>query len=427
MAQFNYYLKNQKQEKETLVSLRITHGGKSVFLSTGLKVLPKNWCSDKNHPFYRKVIPSTPNADEINSQLITLKQLAKKAEATFGNISYSASELKNILLGFLEPKQDIKTETASFFKFWDDYVFYTSQKINPKTNNPITKHTLKCLRQTKSILQRFERKTHYKIDFTTINMDFYKRFTKYCYEVEMFRTNTFGKHIRNIKGVINYADIKNINTSKDFRLTDFRSPRENTTSIFLTEGEISEIVNLDLTNYPGLSKTRDFFIIGCYTGLRWEDFSNLSKADFSEKNKIKITQSKTKNPVIIPILPAVRPIMEKYLENGVYHFPIPISNQKFNYQLKEIGKKVECLHIPVVYTSSRGGKELSIKYEKWERVCTHTCRRSFATNMYLRGIDVFLIMKITGHKTEKQFYQYIKIDATESADKFLEQFNLSSK
>ena len=56
---------------------------------------------------------------------------------------------------------------------------------------------------------------------------------------------------------------------------------------------------------------------------------------------------------------------------------------------------------------------------------SHTCRRSFATNMYLRGIDVFLIMKMTGHKTEKQFYEYIKIDAKESADKFLDQFNQS--
>lgn len=427
MARFNYYLKNQKQEKETLVSLRITHAGKSVFLSTGLKVLPKSWGSDKNKPFFQNVLPKFRHSQEINSQLLALKQLAEKAEASFGNTSFSVYELKNQILGFLEKKQEPKIETTTFFNFWDDYVFYTSQKINPKTNSLVTKHTILSLRQTKKILMRFEKKTHYKIDFSTINMDFYRRFTKYCDEVEMYRTNTFGKHVRNLKSVINYAETKNIQINKELRLTDFRCPKEITTSIFLTEQEISELIKLDLTNYPGLSKTRDFFVIGCYTGLRWEDFSNLSKGDFSETNKIKITPSKTKNPVIIPVLPIIKPLMDKYLENGTYNFPKPISNQKFNSQLKDIAKKVDCLNSPAVYTSSRGGKEISITYKKWERVSSHTCRRSFATNMYLRGIDVFLIMKITGHKTEKQFYQYIKIDATESADKFLDQFNLSSK
>ena len=426
MAQFNYYLKNQKQDKETLVSLRITHCGKSVFLSTGLKVMPKFWCNDKNNPFFQRLFKTAPNANNINIELNNLIQLAKKAEASFGNDLYNAFELKNRLLGFLEKKHPTNNiETINFFTFWDDYVFYTAQKTNPKTNNPITKHTLKCLKQTKSVLMRFERNTKFKIDFTTINMDFYRRFTSYCYDVELFRTNTFGKHIRNIKGVVNYADIKNIPTNREFRLSDFRSPRETTTNIFLTEKEILEFVKLDLTDFPGLTRTRDFFVIGCYTGLRWEDFSNLSKADFTEDNVIKITPSKTKIPLTIPILPIIQPIIKKYWIDGQYQFPKPITNQKFNSQLKEIAKKIDCLHTPVVYNSSRGGKAISIKLKKWERVCSHTGRRSFATNMYLRKIDVFLIMKMTGHKTEKQFYEYIKIDAKESADKFLDQFNRS--
>jgi integrase len=424
MAKFNYYLKNQKQDKETLVSLRITHGGKSVFLSTGLKVQPKFWCTDKNNPFFQRVLKTSPNSNNINIELNNLMQLAEKTEYSFGKDIFNVFELKNRLLGYLEKKQSpTNIESINFFTFWDDYVFYTSQKTNPKTNNLITKHTIKCLKQTKAVLLRFERSTRFKIDFATINMDFYRRFTRYCYDVELFRTNTFGKHIRNIKGVINYADIKNIPTNKEFRLSDFRSPRETTTNIFLTEKEILEFINLDLTDFPGLTKTRDLFVIGCYTGLRWEDFSNLSKADFTEENTIKITPSKTKIPLTIPILPIIQPIMKKYLIDGRYQFPKPITNQKFNLQLKDIAKKIKCLHTPVVYNSSRGGKAITITLKKWERVCSHTGRRSFATNMYLRKIDVFLIMKMTGHKTEKQFYEYIKIEAKESADKFLDQFN----
>ncbi|MFQ8804876.1 MAG: hypothetical protein ACLR8Y_06890 [Alistipes indistinctus] len=48
-------------------------------------------------------------------------------------------------------------------------------------------------------------------------------------------------------------------------------------------------------------------------------------------------------------------------------------------------------------------------------VKTHTARRSGATNMYLAGIPTIAIMKITGHKTEKEFMKYIKITEEESA------------
>jgi integrase len=56
------------------------------------------------------------------------------------------------------------------------------------------------------------------------------------------------------------------------------------------------------------------------------------------------------------------------------------------------------------------------KYPKYELVSSHVCRRSFATNLYGK-IDTLTIMKITGHKTEKQFLEYIKITPKEYAEK----------
>jgi integrase len=431
MAQFNYYLKNQKSEKETLISLRITHKGESVFLSTGLKVKPSSWCKDKTNEAYHSVLRAKEpyTAKQINHELYELLELGKKAEASFGNTPFTASELRNKILSFLQKEDTIDIKPSpkiDFYNFWDNYVLESSKKINPKTNKLITEHHLKCLRQTKSVLKRFEKHTRYKIDFSTLDLSFYQSFYKYCCEIEKFRTNSFGKHIRNLKGVLNNADIKGIKVKKEYKLSDFRSPRELTTSIFLTEAEIEKFIQLDLTEFPGLSRTRDFFVIGCFTGLRWSDFSNLNSADFSNNERIKIKTSKTQKNVTIPILPPLIKILEKYKKGDTYVFPKPISNQKFNSQLKEIAKKIPCLQVTSKYISNIGGKEIEETYKKWQMVCSHTCRRSFATNMYLRKIDVFLIMKITGHKTEKQFYEYIKIDAEESAINFLEQFNKST-
>ncbi|SEA84810.1 hypothetical protein SAMN05660909_03769 [Chitinophaga terrae (ex Kim and Jung 2007)] len=42
-------------------------------------------------------------------------------------------------------------------------------------------------------------------------------------------------------------------------------------------------------------------------------------------------------------------------------------------------------------------------------ITTHTCRQSFGTKEFLAGAPVELIMKISGHKSLRDFYKYIRI------------------
>ena len=48
---------------------------------------------------------------------------------------------------------------------------------------------------------------------------------------------------------------------------------------------------------------------------------------------------------------------------------------------------------------------------------THTARRSFCTNAYLSKMPVIDIMALSGHTTEKEFYNYIKVTPQERAVK----------
>ena len=68
-----------------------------------------------------------------------------------------------------------------------------------------------------------------------------------------------------------------------------------------------------------------------------------------------ITQTKTKDPIVIPIHPVVRRILEKY-DN---HLPKSISNQKANQYLKEIGKLLPTLHVEVSKIFTKGGREVN--------------------------------------------------------------------
>jgi hypothetical protein len=49
---------------------------------------------------------------------------------------------------------------------------------------------------------------------------------------------------------------------------------------------------------------------------------------------------------------------------------------------------------------------------KWSLQTTHCTRRSFCTINYISGTDVFTIMAISGHKTEKSFRRYLKLVPT---------------
>ena len=69
----------------------------------------------------------------------------------------------------------------------------------------------------------------------------------------------------------------------------------------------------------------------------------------------------------------------------------------------------------VEHKEIKGAKKLTALIEKYKLVSTHTARRTGATLMYLDGLDTLSIMKITGHKTEKEFLKYIRIGAEENA------------
>ena len=59
-------------------------------------------------------------------------------------------------------------------------------------------------------------------------------------------------------------------------------------------------------------------------------------------------------------------------------------------------------------------------YLKHEIISTHAARRSFCTNAFKDGIPTLHIMSISGHRTEKAFLKYIKVDGEEHAKKVLQ-------
>ena len=220
-----------------------------------------------------------------------------------------------------------------------------------------------------------------------------------------------------LKVVLREANEDGITDNNIYTHRRFKSISVKSDTIYLTTEEIRELQKLELAATPRFERVRDMFIVGCYTVLRFSDFSRIQPQHI-ENGMIEITQQKTGGKVFIPMVKDVLAIMEKY-KNALPK----ISNQKFNEYLHEVCKKCEILTKEVSTTGYKDGKKATFIQPKYELVCSHTARRSFATNEYKAGdLEISEIMAITGHTTEKSFYKYIREKPKETALRIKEKF-----
>lgn len=246
--------------------------------------------------------------------------------------------------------------------------------------------------------------------------------------MQLLNPNTIGFYMSKLILFCKAAERKGVKINLEFKNPNFYAPSNKTQDIYLNTDEIEKIFGLELLFDSKLDNARDWLIVGLWTGLRVSDLLNLNK-DNIEDSLISIINKKTDIPVIIPLHAQVRATLNKRQGN----FPRKISDQKFNDYIKEVcvlaeinqkvkgakmvGKKVDN---KTIYRKTIGD------YPKHELVSSHICRRSFATNHYGK-LDTLTIMKITGHKTEKQFLDYIKITPKEYAIKLKEFWKNQSK
>lgn len=184
---------------------------------------------------------------------------------------------------------------------------------------------------------------------------------------------------------------------------------EEVDAVYLSWNEISLIYHLNLSENPHLEKYRDIFVLGCLTGFRFSDYSDI-KPDEIRDGMLYVTQNKTLTQVVVPLRPdSKRILIDKY------NMQMPqISNPNLNFYIKEV-VKLAGINELIKITHKRGNKIIEEVRPKYAWITSHTCRRSFCTNEFLEGTPMQLIMAISGHKTEKAFRRYIKAEQVQKA------------
>jgi len=402
---FNFYLQNLLSDNPILIYMQAKFNYERLMISAGEKISKKDW----DFVAQRAIVSrNKKDYSQLNDWLDKMELAGKEAfrDFKFKGITPTAEILKaNILealnLNPIPKKEEVKVKKETLLSFIEKFIRESSSRVSYAT--------IQTYQTTKKHICNYCAQQHkHDLDFEEINHEFYNLFKVYLYSLN-HSEHTVAKQIKNLKVFLGEATERGINKNMFFRSKTFKKPTEDVDKIFLTEDEIQKIYQLDLRNNTGLEFTRDLFIIACYTGFRFSDFTTLKKEHIGESFITKKT-IKTKAKVIIPIHGTVREIFEKYN----YNLFVSSKNQVINRHLKEIAKKAE-INEEIEIIKKLGGVSTRTVYKKWELVSSHTGRRSFATNSYLSGVPTIAIMFITGHSTESAFMSYICIDELQNA------------
>ena len=408
-------------QKVSSIRAKISVNGVSIFLYTGRSVESCHW--DKKKCFVKSYVGKTTTTlliqrlKELEIEILTLLDRYKNGKPKMSFVDFQAKlqalvdrpDKKNLLPAkaiSLAPKDSIISFIDQFVKDCESGV-----RLSPKRQK-LKPSSISSYKTTQRLLEKFQRHAKFTLtlkDFSQADID---KFSNFLIVDEEFAMNTHAKSMMDLLQIIKYAvKQKRMPAAKMVEL-EFDTRREETDSIYLTEEQILEMLEIKDFDEPVHEVVRDVFVLGCFTGMRFSDYSSIDTTAI-RNNRLEFVQKKTGGKVTLPIHPVVNTILKKY-NNALP--PVP-ENNEFNRIIKLVGEKLPSLHVPFT-------KQVTYKREltefvgmKYTYLQTHTARRSFCSNEYLKGTDPLIIMSISGHKSHKSFMRYIKVSGDQFADK----------
>jgi site-specific recombinase XerD len=388
-----------------------------TLLNTEIAIPPKFW-----HKKLKRIQDTLPkeygDAKSLNEEVYRMYIVAEKI-IQFALINKTPDPVAFVKKTFT-PKFDVSSLADLKQKDSDpinlDFFFQFEDYISSKKNK-ITPGMLKVFNNTKGVLKCFETFREKEIKFDEIDFNFYEELVDYLLFdhvhrrrkelVKGLKLSSAGKIIKQLRIFLKNRMRKKIISEID--LEDFKILDEESDAIYLTNEEIRKINQADLSEHPFLEKYRALLVFGCLTGLRFSDFSTIKPEDVRDKRLYK-KQKKSDSWVVVPLRDEAYSI---FIQRFKRIIPI-VSNPDFNYYIKEVGR-LAGITASITFSHKKGNNDIIQTKPKHQWITSHTCRRSFCTNEFLAGTPVELIMKISGHKSIRDFYRYIRISPEQAA------------
>lgn len=361
-----YNRKNQLNAQGTsLVQIEAYLNKRKIYLSTQLYLRPQEWDKATSQ------VVNHPQSNELNAMLYE-----KIIELQSVEIGYWKQGISPSLLDIKNAVKHQVTADITFLTFARRSVSQSSRKEGTKQNMYATIHRMKDFRGD--------------IEIRDVNYKYLTEFESYLRTIGL-KVNSVGKHLRNVRTLINEAINQGYMNLNDYPFRKFKIQKEKPEHRVLTQKELSK---LESTTLKGKMKQRvlDSFLFCCYSGLRFSDYKQLTDDNILSLKgskwlslRTQKTNVKQKIPIYLLFDGKALGLIQKY--ESIQHMNKIGCNADVNRILKDIADK-------------EGIKK---------RVTFHTARHTFATLLLGQSIPITTIQRLLGHTSVKTTQIYSEV------------------
>ena len=394
-----FYIRKNKinLKNECPLTCRITIDYSRKEFSTGLFINPDHW-----NPKKQKVIPSTTDNIQINTQLSLIKQEINQAFLLL-QVQDKEFDVDDIYRHY--KGENIKQD-KTIIEMFNLHISKQERLIGIST----TAVSVAKFHQTKNHVKSFIKQHFNKTDYhlKDLTMAFINEFEYYLKAEKKFQQNTIYKTLQRFKQIIKIAVGSDYILKDPFLLHKNKKPKKKV--IFLSSEELLALETHQFASLR-LQQVTDMFIFCCYTGLPYTEMRNLRANNivtgFDGLKWINIYRQKTDKDYSIPVLAKAQNILDKYAND--YNVLPVISNQRFNSFLKEIAQIV--------------GIDKNLTH--------HIARKTFASTVLLfNDVPMEIVSELLGHSeigiTQDHYAKVVQKKISDTVKKLSERLNQHS-
>lgn len=388
-----FYLAKTGKDDEFYIMLDFSYQVDRLRCTTGRKIRKGEWDDEKQRPKGRRNLELTEYLDDLRNEVRAIYRKYRNARKLQ---TLTPGLFKRLVKEWITgmPSVEQSKEVLPFIK-----ALIEENKLHSSGN------TLPMYQNIYNHLKTFVDKNKGGVlYFTDCDLSLFLDLRNYFFSLRLSDSTTH-RNLKHFKGFLRVAADRHLIDRQQFDYIGLKHHLKVTPGksdkIALSEDDIKKLFDMDLSGQPKRQLYRDWFIVACYTGLRYSDWDKMKFVN-KEDEVLEIITEKTGERVSVPLHPFVKEIFERYS----WDLP-PVQSQPFNDEIKEICKDAGLTEMTNKKVKIANQFEVE-QIPKYKRVASHTGRRSFTTILLQKGVPESDIMKITGHKSHQAFKQYDK-------------------